>query len=336
MFSIESLDLNKNYILSKVSEFQIFSYYCKNFKQLNKGFCSELRLDKKPSCSIRVYSSGLYYKDYSTGDYFDCFSYIQAKFKSLYNIDLSYFEVLKVIANDFKIIKGITDLKIEKSLNYIGLADKNNKQSRIIRIKKRNWYKSDTYWEDYNYNLNLLKFYNVIPVDNYWLNNSQGFLDLLYSYTDNVFDPCYSYEEGDGLRKLLRPYNDKFKWLSNLPRNIYSGYKQLDNNADTLIITSSLKDVIGWRLFSYNAIATQSESMFISDNALELLKYRFKKIIINYDNDKAGLSKMEDVAIKYPYIKRFITEKKDISDNIYFKGIDSTKKLINNINKNLF
>jgi len=339
MFNLENLDLNKTYILSKVSEFQIFSYYCKNFKELNKRFSSELRTDNKPSCCIKAYSTGLYYKDFTTEESFNCFTYIQVKFKLIYNLDITFYEVLRIIANDFKIIRNIKDFRIEKSLNYVGIADKYDKTSKIIRIKERNWYKADTYWKDYHITKEILNFFNVKPLSNYWVADKKDILHLVYSYDKNVFDPCYSYEEGNGIRKILRPYSTDFKWVSNIPRNLYSGYKQINSTnikKNYLIVTSSLKDVMCWKIFGYDAIAPQSESIFLSYNAIELLKYKYNNIIVNYDNDNTGLKRMQNIVEEFPDVKRFITNKKDISDNIYYQGLSKTEFLVKNFKQNLF
>jgi len=332
--------ITKEYILSKVSEYQIFKYYCKNFIE-NKLFSSELRQDSSPSCKIYNNNGRLLYVDYGSGEKYDCFDYIKTKHRLLYKEDLNFYEVLNIIASDFKIIKQTKDTKITPSLNYIGRADtfKGIKTRYSLKKKRRDWNKADTYWKDYYFTQDLLDFYNVEPLENYWKSGSNEVYNLTYSYKDNIFDPAYSYEEINGYRKILRPYNSKQKWDSNMPRQIVEGYNQLEQTGEYCIITSSRKDTMAWRLFGYNACNPGSETVFLTENCFLLLKNRFKHIIINYDNDTQGLFSMNKYAEEFG-IKQFIIPKlspsvKDLSDLLYFKGWDTTQKIINNFKNNL-
>jgi hypothetical protein len=317
--------IDKQYILSKVSEYQIFKFYCKNFKELNKSFLSELYYDTKPSCRIIHYRKGLLYKDFGNGDSYDCFSYIMKKFNCTFN------ECLKIIANDFGFIKHVKDFKVVPSANYFGFPDKNFGNSRTpLLVKFREWYQFDTYFNDYYIKPEILAFYKVYPLEHYWV-GYKGEMFLAYSFKNNIFDPAYSYEEGEELRKILRPYNIKYKWTSNVPRRYYQGYKQLDSQGDFIIVTSSLKDVMVWRTFGYNAICPTGETSFLTNNAFELLSYRFKNIFINYDNDDQGLKTMKSVQEEFKIKSIIIPDYKDISDYIYFQGYNKTKNLIKNL-----
>lgn len=321
--------LTKDLVLRHVSEYQIFKFYCKNFIELNKRLCSDLRIDNKPSCCIKMYNNGLYYKDFGTDESYNCFSYIRQYMKIKFNQDLNFNEILKVIINDLGLIKKIDNKKLIPSLNYVGLPDKFENKNTVIKIKRRNWNYEDIYWDQYYLTKDILCFYGVIPISNYWIskNNSELFL----AYSEKKDDPAYSYEHGNGLRKILRPYDIDNKWISNLPRNIFSGWQQLDKIADLLIVTKSLKDCMVWRLFNINAISPQSESIFLNENQFDLLKLRFKKIIINYDNDVQGLKSMDKFSNQFNIDKLIIPEYKDISDYIKYQGYDKTKNLINNI-----
>lgn len=297
----DTIDISKELLLQKVSPYQIFKYYCKNFVE-NKLFCSELRHDPTASCKIYNNGNNLMYVDFGTGDKYDCFDYVKARHKKQFGIDLYFNEVLRVIANDFGIIKAIKEFKIEPSLNYIGKADnfKGIKTKYILKKKKREWNKCDTYWQDYNLMFGLLDFYKVEPLDSYWRSNRNGYLDLVYNYAHNVFNPAYSYEEINGYRKILKPYAEKHhKWDSCMPKQIVEGYNQLENTGTYCIITSSRKDTMVWRMLGYNACNPGSETIFLTQNCLNLLKQRFKHIIINYDNDEQGIISMKKYSIEH-------------------------------------
>jgi hypothetical protein len=337
----DSIGLTKEIILDKVSQYQIFKYYCKNFQE-GRIFCSELREDSTPSCKIYNNGGNLLYFDYGTREKHDCFSYVQAKHKKLYGIDLNFGEVLKVIAADFGFIRKIREFNITPSLNYIGKADtfKGIKTKYILKKKRRSWNKADTYWRDYYLSQELLDFYNVQPLEYYWKSNSDGGLTLVYDYNKDIFQPAYSYEEINGYRKILRPYETKLrKWDSCMPKQIVEGYTQLENTGEYCIITSSRKDTMAWRLFGYNACNPGSESTFLTENCFLLLKSRFKYIVINYDNDEQGLKSMKKYSEQFN-IPAFIIPKysnavTDLSDVLYFKGYDTAQNLIKNFKNNL-
>lgn len=327
---LDVIHLTKDLVLGQVSEYQIFKFYCKNFNEPNKLFCSDLRTDNHPSCSVKHLSKGLYYKDFATDEGYDCFSYVQRYMKVKFNEDLNFQEVLKVISTDMGFIKKVQNKKIIPSLNYVGLPDRFDRYDTIIRIKKRDWKNYDTYWDKYYLNKDILNFYNVVPITDYWISKNNS--DLINIYTETKDDPAYSYEHGKGMRKILRPYASREnKWLSNVPRNVFSGWDQLDETAEVLVITKSLKDCMVWRLFGINAISPQSETMFLNHNQFILLTTKFDKIVINYDNDEQGLKSMKKFSEEFG-IKSFIMPDgiKDISDFISIKGYEETKQLIKN------
>ena len=99
-----------------------------------------------------------------------------------------------------------------------------------------------------------------------------------------------------------------------------------------MIVTSSLKDCMVFRLLGFNSLAPQSESSFLNENQFQMLSMRFKNIIINYDNDETGLKFMRKYSQQFG-IKSFVIPDgiKDISDYISIKGYDETKKLTKNL-----
>ena len=50
--------LSAENILKKVTEYDIFKYYISGLEAPGKKFCSELRKDRNPSCSIKILTSG--------------------------------------------------------------------------------------------------------------------------------------------------------------------------------------------------------------------------------------------------------------------------------------
>ena len=57
--------LHTDIILSKITEYDIFKYYCLNFRDLGKKFCSDLRSDKTPTVAIVMWNNKLLYKSHN-------------------------------------------------------------------------------------------------------------------------------------------------------------------------------------------------------------------------------------------------------------------------------
>ena len=105
--------LHTDVILEKITEFDIFKFYCPRFIELNKKFCSELREDKRPSASIVNYNGNLLYKDFGYPDHtFNCFGYVQFKY------GVTFTQALIRISTDFNLklasTNGIVQSKTPK------------------------------------------------------------------------------------------------------------------------------------------------------------------------------------------------------------------------------
>jgi hypothetical protein len=105
--------------------------------------------------------------------------------------------------------------------------------------------------------------------------------------------------------KLYRPEEaPDFKWRNTCPGHYIQGLKQMNDrksNNDTLIITKSLKDVMVFYEFigdRYDVIAPHSETYFYRD-LLKSLFAKYKKIIIIYDFDLAGVTGANKLRKRY-------------------------------------
>lgn len=129
--TLEPLNITKELILSKISEEELFEHYG---VKVTKGlFCSKIRTDNRPTCSLYKNTKGrLIYRDFGTGQSFDCFGYVQELF------GCSYYMALQIIANDFGIIHR-PDLKPNKAkLEYSGIKFE-EKQAAIIQVQTRDF-----------------------------------------------------------------------------------------------------------------------------------------------------------------------------------------------------
>ena len=266
--------LHTNVILGKITEYDIFKYYCPSFIEIRKKFKSELRKDNSPTVSIIPYNGRLLYKDFGYLNHsFDCFNYVRYKF------GCSFIAALRIIDCDFNL--GLSSKKdvINFTMGYMAYRQsktpKFTESQVIIRKKKRHWTKEDAkFWSQFLVNKDLLIKFAVEPISHFWVNSARfSCQSISYAFR---FNNRY---------KIYSPYDTKNKWLSNTKKTDVQGYKQLPNKGERVIITSSLKDVICLHAAGYNAIAMQSEMQIPEQKLVENLKTRFKRIDVLYDND---------------------------------------------------
>lgn len=316
--------LTKANVLRTISEFDIFKYYCIPFKRLGEAFCSELRKDAKPTCYIFQYKSRLLYKDFGSGDALDCFAYVQKKY------NLSFMECLRVIANDFNLKLGSFSLNTP-TLLVPGIVHKGNsatqskKQPTVIKVYRRGWNTEDKkYWLD-QYGLSVTDLIHVYPLKGFSINDS-------YIQAEPV---CYGYYFGlsdNAIHqwKVYQPYASKGKWFSNCTNGNLQGYDLIEWLGDRLIITKSYKDVLVLKKAGYQAIAPHGEGHNIDSQIINVLKHRFSKIDIIYDNDAAGIKTSKSLSNKYNLNNITLPEfgGKDISDYVKEFGYTALKQLL--------
>ena len=120
------------------------------------------------------------------------------------------------------------------------------------------------------------------------------------------------------------------KWFSNINREDVQGITQLPETGDTLYITSSLKDIIVLRKLGLNAIAPSAETTIIPEDIITMLKTRFKKLVIFYDNDNPGIiasnkhSKIyeaSEIFVPFKYISEDIKDPSDFVEKYSYEEL---------------
>lgn len=300
------------YILSRVTEYDIYQAYIGNFK-VGMIYNSPFRKDKNPSfgCYYSKTTKQLMFKDHGTGD---CGNVV--KFVSLLTGLTNYSDILNNIVNKLNITN---DMQLGSSKQYIPSKE------TVIGVIRQNFTEVDiNYWAQFHISLDTLKKFNVDSIK-YYLSN--GIVKGIYK----INSPMYAYKVYNHF-KIYRPLADKYtKWRSNLNINDVQGFKQLPKVGDTLIITKSLKDVMCLYEMGINAVSPNSESSWLPDKALESILKRFKTVLICFDRDVAGMKNMRKLSLKTGLNciiipKRFSA--KDISDAIKVNGFNIVKKYI--------
>lgn len=309
-------EITKELLLEHNNEETYMAYYLGI--PIKKGlFVSPLRVDHKPTCSF-YRGRQLYFKDFATGE---CLSFENVVMKKY---GCNYYEALKIIATDF----GIIDGSKPKVVPIQPIFKKEKKT--IIQIEAKSFTKEELeWWEQFGITKNILTKYRVYSCKTVFLN---GRIESIYDSKCPSYGYYFGNEEGRELWKIYYPYRKNFRFIGNIKTTTIQGYNQLPKKSKLLVITKSLKDCMVLYNLGIAAIAPQSETQFIEDNVLEVLKKRFKHIVLLFDNDQTGLEFTNKIKRKYKWITPMIIplkyKAKDISDFYKAYGRDRTIELI--------
>lgn len=307
-----------DWILSKVTEYDIYAKYIGQFK-VGMIYNSPFRKDKNPSFGI-YYSKRtkqLLFKDHGTGE---CGNVI--KFVSLFTGKTEYSDILSDIVDKLNITNNT---KLVSSKQYIPSTE------TVIGIVRQEFTDVDiNYWKQFNISINTLKKFNVNSIKYYLCN---GIVKGTYKREN----PMYAYKVYNNF-KIYRPLADKYtKWRNNLTDYDIQGYEQLPQKGDILFITKSMKDVMCLHEMGYPAVSPSSESTFLPKDVLEQLKTRFKRIIILFDRDVAGVKRSRKLSRETGLEAMFINKKfkaKDVSDAVKANSFEEIKNWLNETVKN--
>jgi 5S rRNA maturation endonuclease (ribonuclease M5) len=309
--------VNKNEILKKLTQREIFEYYFGKEINLSKVYNSPLRKDRNPSFGFYINRSGQLIGNDLAGKFCgDCFQFVM----TLYY--LTFKESLERIYSDFNLKNK--PLITHKIFDFSEEEQKEKKKIQV-KIRKNFLIKELEYWKQYGITKKVLNKYNVYSVSKLFLNKK---LIAVSKSWDMIF--VYHFPETDNI-KVYRPLHKKYKWVSNVCKEDIYGIHQLSSQRDVIFLTSSLKDVMTLNTLEYDAIALQSETNHLSKKLIEKL-LEYKKVIIFYDNDDAGRRCSNNVQKELNNSKIIYTPSevwKDPSDYVKDNSLHELKKYIN-------
>lgn len=283
-------DINKEFILNRVSQEEIFERHLGEPVVIGDFYRSPLRDDRHPTCSFRYLPSGvLRFRDWKGDFEGDCFNLVQRMF------NLNFYDACKHIARDFKLIsesgKGFErKLKIYKQVIY---------SKAKIEVKWKKFNKMDlAYWEKFGITPKILNLFKVAPVQFVWVNGR-------LVYTSNLDDPGYAYYFGPNDIKVYFPYRKEFRFIGN--SSLLQGYEQLPKTGKTLIVTKSMKDVMSLYAYGFPSVAPQTEACILSPDQYQDLSNRFPEIISFYDFDLTGVRSANKMRKIYGIKAKFLT-----------------------------
>jgi 5S rRNA maturation endonuclease (ribonuclease M5) len=155
------------------------------------------------------------------------------------------------------------------------------------------------------------------------------------NYLNREFGFCYSYP--NDRYKLYFPFEfPQQKHLHNTKAN--DVFMTVDRG-DKLIICSSPKDALSIASNrNCTTAAFNSESVLPSSNFIAYMKQKFKRIILLYDNDEAGISYMQQhsKALSIPFAILPKGYGKDPAEVSYNYNTEKLKCLLDKATTNLF
>ncbi|MHA2064012.1 MAG: hypothetical protein ACXABY_06495 [Candidatus Thorarchaeota archaeon] len=273
-YDFVSIDLDE--FLSRIPDYEIFSFYLGEQIELGKSICSPLRNDENPSFSFFKARNGkILFKDHAYNYSGDCFEFI----RRIYNIPTRSEAAVRILS-DMK--KGSYTPS-----TYIVPIDSPGKD---IRIQTREWRNYDVWWwSQFGITVPTLKKFDVFPVQHLWINQELvGVAPRTYAYAEHK-DNRISY-------KIYQPeHRDRsIKWLSNVDRTIHQGYSKLPQGGSLLIITKALKDVMSlYDTLDISAIGLQGETVRVKPSVMNEYKSRFTEVVVLFDSDPPGIQAAE-------------------------------------------
>lgn len=277
--------LTRDYILSQISQEQIFEYYLGIKVEPGTLLRTPAVIrpgDSNPTFSFKYSDNGkLRARDwagYFWGDCFDVVAYIlrlKAEDKKSFNL------ILDQIARDFRLHKYADKAYIDSGSTY-DIREVLKKSSKTeIMFQARDWNRDldGKFWLDGNINRKLLEQGRVFPCFAIFVNNQP-----VYNFVPS--DPAYAYKFTDTEIKIYFPRRKKFRFLSNTS---YLQGVDLLEPAQYGVVTKSYKDVLSLRSYGIQAVAPSSETVPIRDKEWFRLKNTCDHWFSLFDFDRTGI-----------------------------------------------
>lgn len=292
MFNFDKVEapqrLNRDFVLSKVTDAQIFYYYFGKF-DLKNVYPSKFHKDRTPSTGFYISKSGkLIYNHFNDREQkMDCFAYVQR----VYNCEFK--DAVKRIALDFGLLgKGNSEVSAQ---TLAGLAnfDRTYKKETKINFAHQKWdSEAMTFWNRFHITEHELK--------------RDGYYYIKKLYINDQFIPnktnCLRFaltvpHKNELLTKVYSPGGqDQLKWVSNIPLDMPFGMDKLDKTAPFSFGAKALKDMTVIKKFLPAVYATQNESKSaMSDKTIKTLQFYYPKNYLGWDNDETGIEAMNEM-----------------------------------------
>jgi len=317
-------ELTMETILSKISEFSIYSYYMPTKDwELNKVTHSPFCKDKTPSFLIgNKYGHLTHIAFNDTDKRGDCFSFV----KQLFNLG-NLHEVLEKIDADFGLgIKGI--IRDYKAIIAEYKQPEVTKRNTLIQVSARPFTKEElAYWNMYHQDIADLRENNIYSIKTLYFNKQK------FPLKDTELRFAYFY---DGFWKIYRPFaNKKNKWMpNNVPITAMDGKKDI-MGCDVAFINKSKKDhMVIKKLFPCScAVQNEGIACFSPEN-VDYIKNNSKTQILSFDSDITGVKNSQQITELFGFgycnvLKKYIIDGiKDWADLDKVYGLKTVEDIL--------
>lgn len=287
---------------------------------LGKSFCSPIRRDRNPSCSI-VHKGGIWFmRDFSTGENFTALQLVQKKY------GLSFLDAVNKMAQEYGLMEMLNQSYSMQPLQSPPEYEENEIQISFI---DRKWRKEHyQFWDGTEVGDGHCRRYNTFAVKDLAINRRRvniGEREVVWAYyaediqKAKIYFPERPRKEGERFKT-----NIKGQYLWNLSST---------QECEKLIVHKSMKDLLVSSMIFPCNIATQNESQYIFDNELvEYLQKLSGNIYICYGSDDQGAKESIEITKKNKWKwvntpKKYLPEINDIFSMAKIYGIESIQNL---------
>ena len=204
---------------------------------------------------------------------------------------------------------------------------------KVVDFEIRHWTNLDeAYWSQYKIGSKLLEYYNVAPLEFFRMEKEDEGEMISYTFNRKY---VYGYFRKDGsLYKIYMPKITDKKFIK--VQNYIQGSDQVDYRGKNLLITSSLKDLMCFVKLGYKhiqVIAPDSENSMLTQHTVNMLKSKFNKICVLFDNDTAGIASMQKYQDRFGFEPILLDMEKDLSDSVAVHGLIKVKEKLDELLK---
>lgn len=269
----------------------VYRHYISPNIVLKKKYLSPLREEKVPSFSLyRNRKTGkICFTDFG-GDRGDYWEFIKILF------GLEFIDAKTKVEGD--ILGGGSSIKPRRIIRhnqkvydepdtFVDIIPK----IRVFNRHDLSWFKKAGITKPW-----LYKF-NVHPAVSYQIIKG----DKQYTIHEKPNSPIYIIKFSSGRMKVYRPFEEIYKWTSNLvaSKDIF-GLDQLPERAEAIFIMAGNRDTMSFNeVMGIPTIALSSESSNLPADVFSYLKAISDNICLLYDNDKQGWRKSRELEEMY-------------------------------------
>jgi hypothetical protein len=287
--------LTRTYILERISQEDIMSFYLGiplNFTNLVK---SPFRKDDNPTCGFHYNKyNRLRFRDFSGHFWGDCFDVVAYRLNVNSSDKKAFQLILHTIAKDFKLHKYENSIAIQQYelITKDFFATKKIKEKTQFKIYFREYnYHDDGYWNKFNINRTLLSYGRVFAAQEIYIFRKGQDPKLIYTYSTK--DPAYCYYGGKDTNnidnwKIYYPFRKKKEEQRFHSNSSFLQGKHLIKGGKIGLITKAYKDVLSFRSFGIQSVAPSAESVLLSKEEYEFMNSKFDLLLSCMDYDRAG------------------------------------------------